>query len=415
VLDIPTIDDIKPSDVFGEAGADAILTKIETAAKAVEIDISTDNGRKECASVAYKIAKLKNGIDELGKGVASEWKAKAAKVDAARRTIWTKLEKLQTDIRQPLTDFETAEQTRVQDHEQRIALIGTLHTFEGFQPTAQDLQNRLAAISEHMQRDWQEFGKRATEVADATRDSLQKQLTARQKYDADQAELERLRKQQEERDRADREAKIKADAEAAAAKKAEQAIADARAREDAALAAAKDAEAKVERERKEGHERALASVNGMISDACSPFNGSDMIRKITDILNAMDEHNRNWQEYSGQYNQLVTEGRSKIAERLKEVIGHEEERRQKADQEREAQLKRDQDAAVEAERLRAAKAKADEEAAAAEREADHKHKAKINREALAAISIAAGISEEAAKPIVEAIARGAIPHITISY
>ena len=251
MLDIPALDEITPVDVFGEAGADAILAKIETAAKAVEIDISTEAGRKECASLAYKIAKLKNGIDEIGKGVAAEWKAKASKVDAARRVVWTKLEKLQTDIRKPLTDFETTEQARVQDHEQRIALISTLHTFEGLQPTAQDIQNRLSAISDHMQRDWQEFGKRATEVADATRDNLQKQLAARQKYDADQAELERLRKQQEERDRADREAKIKADAEATAAKRAEQEIAAAKAREEAAIKAAQDAKDKAERDAKE--------------------------------------------------------------------------------------------------------------------------------------------------------------------
>lgn len=353
MLDIPTIDDIKPSDVFGEAGADAIITKIETAARAVEIDISTDMGRKECASVAYKVAKLKNGIDELGKGVAAEWKAKAAKVDASRRHVWTKLEKLQTDIRQPLTEFETTEQARVEEHENQIATILAFGVLTS--GSSHEISSNLAAISTIMQRDWQEFSRRATEVADATRDSLQKQLTVRQKYDADQAELARLRQLQEARERSDREANIKAAAEAAAAQRAEQEIAAAKGREQAALKAAQEAKDKAERDAREAAAKAERDANEATAKA---------------------------------------------------------ERDAKAAAEK---AEREKAAAIEAERARVAKAKADEEEAAAKREADTKHRAKINREALAAISIAAGITEDAAKPIVEAIARGAIPHVTIRY
>ena len=282
-------------------------------------------------------------------------KTKSSKVDAERRKIRDRLDVLKDEIRKPLTEFENAEKTRVEDHENRIALIGTLHTFEGFQPTASDIQNRLAAVSEHMQRDWQEFGKRATEVADATRATLQAQLTARQKYDADQAELQRLRDEQAKREQADREAKIKSDAEASAAKKAEQEIAAAKAREEAAIKAALESKEKTEREAKEAAAKAERDAKELAAF---------------------------------------------VERQTKELA---------------AQAERDKQAAIEAERARAAKQKADEEAAAAKREADHKHKAKINREALAAISIAAGISEDQAKPIVEAIARGAVPHVHISY
>ena len=70
--------------------------------------------------------------------------------------------------------------------------------------------------------------------------------------------------------------------------------------------------------------------------------------------------------------------------------------------------------AVEEERARAAEAKAEEEAKAARREMNKKHVAKINAEAAAGM-VADGLDEEAARLVVEAIAAGKIPHVSIQY
>lgn len=70
--------------------------------------------------------------------------------------------------------------------------------------------------------------------------------------------------------------------------------------------------------------------------------------------------------------------------------------------------------AVAAERQRAEDARKAEEAATEKREASKRHVAKINREVLAAI-VALFIPEPTAKKIVEAIAKGEIPHTKISY
>jgi colicin import membrane protein len=354
--DLLVVEDLKPQDVFSGSGADAIIDRIEKEARSALIDISTDEGRKECASIAYKIARSKTFLDDMGKNLVAEWKTKSAKVDGERRRIRDRLDALKDEIRKPLTEFEDAEKNRVADHEARIAAMSEIAVIPDAQlATVLEIQGRLMALTEVMQRDWEEFGKRATEVADAARSSLQNQLAARQKHDADQAELARLRDEQVKRDQSDREARIKADAEAAAAKRAEQEIAAAKAREDAAIKAAQEAKDKAERDAKAAADKAERDAKEAAAKADS-------------------------------------EAREAAA---------------KADREKEA--------AIEAERARAAKVKSDEEAAAAKREADHKHKAKINREALAAISIAAGIPEDAAKPIVEAIARGAIPHVSIRY
>jgi hypothetical protein len=343
--DMVVIEDLKPQDVFTGSGADAIIDRIEKEARAALIDISTDEGRKECASVAYRIARSKTFLDDMGKTLVAEWKTKSAKVDAERRKIRDRLDALKDEIRKPLTDLEDAEKNRVSDHEARIAAMSEIAVIPDPQlATAAEIQGRLKALADAMQRDWEEFGKRATEIADAARSSLQNQLATRQKHDADQAELARLRDEQAKREQADREAKIKADAAAEAERRAAQSIADAKAREEAAIKAAHEAKEKAEKDAKEAA--------------------------------------------------------AKTERDAKEAT---------------AKAERDKDAAIEADRARAAKVKADEEAAAAKRESHTKHRAKINREALAAISIASGITEDAAKPIVEAIARGAIPHVSIRY
>jgi len=51
----------------------------------------------------------------------------------------------------------------------------------------------------------------------------------------------------------------------------------------------------------------------------------------------------------------------------------------------------------------------------AKREADKEHKARTNRDAAEAITSIVGITEEASRLIVEAIAKGKVPSVKIEY
>lgn len=195
-----------------------------------------------------------------GKSLAADWKAKSAKVDSRRRVIWDRLEGLQQEVRKPLTDFQELEKARTDDHEQRIAAIMALPDFGGPQPASADIQARLQALSDQMQRDWQEFGKRATEIADEVRSNLQSQLAARQKYDADQAELQRLRDEKEKREQTDREERIRKEAAEAAELAAANALADAKAREEAATRAAEQVKIEAANAAKAAAERAALAA-----------------------------------------------------------------------------------------------------------------------------------------------------------
>jgi colicin import membrane protein len=75
---------------------------------------------------------------------------------------------------------------------------------------------------------------------------------------------------------------------------------------------------------------------------------------------------------------------------------------------------RDQKAAVDAERKRAADAVAKEAAEKARREKDKAHRAKLNNEALAALT-ALGVETELGKAVIAAIAKGEVPHVSIEY
>ncbi|OWK42168.1 hypothetical protein FRUB_04246 [Fimbriiglobus ruber] len=75
---------------------------------------------------------------------------------------------------------------------------------------------------------------------------------------------------------------------------------------------------------------------------------------------------------------------------------------------------------MQAERARVDAARKAEADASAKREADKKHKSKVNNEALNGIvahcnSDTVDVTPEIAKAVVEAIAKGLIPHVKIRY
>jgi len=91
---------------------------------------------------------------------------------------------------------------------------------------------------------------------------------------------------------------------------------------------------------------------------------------------------------------------------------------QQAEQEtaaRAAQAERDREAAVEAERKRVADAAKREQEAAEARAADEKHRNKVNCEAAYALASECLIDEPAAHCVIDAIAKGLIPHLRIEY
>ena len=88
-----------------------------------EPDLSTEKGRKAIASLAYKVARTKTAIDDAGKKLNEEARARINAIDEARRKIRQQLDDLRDDVRRPLTDWEDAEDARAETVASELATI----------------------------------------------------------------------------------------------------------------------------------------------------------------------------------------------------------------------------------------------------------------------------------------------------
>lgn len=198
-IDVATL---TPATVFAPGGVEAIVSKIEAEVSAEVFTLETAEGRERIKSVAYRIARSKTALDEMGKELVAGIKAQAATIDAERRTIRDRLDALKESVRGPLTAWEDAEAARAANHEGVLVWIVQASQFES-SPTAAAISERMAALENEAQRDWQEFAERAIDAYQATREKLTIMLAAAEQAEADAAELAELRRMKAERDAAD--------------------------------------------------------------------------------------------------------------------------------------------------------------------------------------------------------------------
>ena len=321
-------------------------------------DLTTEKGRKEIASMAFKVAKTKTAIDAAGKLLNEDARAKINLVDAARRDIRDRLDALKDEVRRPLTEWEAREEQRV------IACNGVIDRFIAagkvhLDDTTETVRTRLAEVQAVALDDgqFQQLHALAIYQQQTAVDALTSGFQRLAKEEADRAELNRLRAEAAERaEREQAESEAKAAAEAVerqrVAAKAQAAAAEARitaaakAAEDAARQAA---EAKANEERlaqQRAHDEALAAEKRRADEA-------------------------------------------EVARKAQEA--HAVAKQQAADHEAEA------------------KRKADEA-----RAADIEHRGRIMGAAKAAI-MSLGIGEAAAKSLVLAIAAGEVPAVSIQF
>lgn len=357
---------------------DQVRAKVDEFKKVLP-DLKTDKGRKAYASMAHQIAKSKNALDAVGKEISAKQKEIPKLIDAERKRVWDTLESWQKEVRQPLDDWQAAEDARIAKHEEGIQQIKDMALF-GATPPASVVARVIADLEAIEINDaWEEFLAEAAQAKDQTLAKLRTLHAERTQYEAEQAELVRLRAAAEAQAQRDRDAEIarvaaeqarlqaeqQAQAEREAAARREQELLDqAAATQRAAAQAALDAEAAAERQRLQLElqaEQARAAA-------------------------AQAETNR------------IAAG-------------------QRAEQERVAAIRRQEEAAEQArldERRRADAAAAEIVRQQEVRERDEAHRRAINRTALDAF-IAGGMPEECAKQAVKLIAQRKIPAITISY
>jgi hypothetical protein len=244
LVTIEAVAPVTALDVFTkpEAG-EPLMARIEEVARAFKGDVTTAKGRQEIASIAYRVARTKTYLDDMGKKLVADMKELPKAIDAQRKVFRDRLDTLKDDVRSDLTKWEQHQAHLEQSIED---LRFTPASF--MDRTADQTAHRIEFLetSGPTLETWGELLPVAEQaIADALV-ILRDQLTNRQRYDAEQIELARLREEKEAREKADREEKIRQEA---ADKARAEAIARAQAELDAS--ARREAEAKLAQERAE--------------------------------------------------------------------------------------------------------------------------------------------------------------------
>ncbi len=227
-------------------------------------DVSTAKGRKAIASLAYKIARTKTAIDDAGKKLNEEARAKINAVDAERRAVREHFDALSAKVRQPLTEWEEGEKKRLEFIDNMVAMFRAARVVE-MGETSASIRERGAEIYKTVLNPVV-FGDRlddAQREKDETVAVLKAAMDRAIVAEKEAEELARLRAENEARERAERE---KAEAERIererkeAERRAEEARADAEAEEARRVeVAAKEAEERAREEERRKHEAELAA------------------------------------------------------------------------------------------------------------------------------------------------------------
>lgn len=368
----------------------AIIAKIRSDCVVANPDISTKKGRDAIISAARLVSTKKMATVKEIESAVEHTKKEVKRIDAERIRMVKALDALRDEIRKPVTDWEAIEEERVNSREMRINVIAGLHDVP-HPETREMIEHNILTARELAVFDWQEFAMRADATAKATIAVLEEKLAGRIKYEEEQAELARLRKEaaeREERDRIERAAKEAAD----------------KAREEERQ--------KAEREREEAARRAQAEREAVEAKAKAEREEAERTAKAE--RDAIEAKAREEREKAHAAELQAKEAAAEAERQRLELVRQKDEAEKRAKQAEEDAARRQQEA-IEAERKRVADEKAREDELERKRAENRKHQATVNNSAVAALREGAAIEDVTAKLVVALIAQGKIPNVTIRY
>lgn len=188
---LATIETLNPIAVFQtQGGVEDILSKLERDVRSIQTDPTTDKGRKEIKSLAYKVARSKTALDDMGKAVAEDARKTVESVNASRRTINNRLDALRDEVRKPVDDYEAREQARIDEIKSRVADIDLASVrFDGC--TIAQMRDYLSDLEAQKAYDFQEFSARAAEAIQRTETAIKAAIIVAEQAEKDRIEAER--------------------------------------------------------------------------------------------------------------------------------------------------------------------------------------------------------------------------------
>jgi len=185
------------------------------------LDATTAKGRAAHIALATKASKTRAEVTRQSKALTERQRAEITSVNAGRKIFEDGLAEARDRWRQPVTDWEAAEEARVEKH--KLALdVFDLNRADANSTTEQVRQVRDDVYAILTGPEWDEFQPIAEAKKVTAMNHFNTLLAAAEKRDADASELAQLRAEAEERARKDaEEAAAKAEADRLAAEQAE--------------------------------------------------------------------------------------------------------------------------------------------------------------------------------------------------
>ena len=203
-------------------GTDELYERIAQEVCSHVPDVSTKKGRDAIGSLALKISKSKTLIEKCGKELVAEQKAQIKVIDDDRISIVKKLDLLRNEVLAPRDAWEQAEKDRVAKHSQFISNIKVMYGL-CFDLPSLEIKKAIDSLeSLVVDSSLDEYEQEAKLAKFETIEALRTALVAREKYEAEQAELERLRKAEQERLQREHEERIAHEAAEKATREAEE-------------------------------------------------------------------------------------------------------------------------------------------------------------------------------------------------
>ena len=182
------VDDL-PAAFESDEAVDATLEKIASQVVAFVPNVKTAAGRKEIASMAYKVARSKSALDEAGKKLGEEYRAKIEVINGRRRTFRDMLEEIQRDVRRPLDEWEDAEKRRIEAHKANIFDLKKIAGAAQLALSATQLREAYANLDVIViDGSWEEYEAEAAEVKAAGITALRAAVEREEKREAEAAE-----------------------------------------------------------------------------------------------------------------------------------------------------------------------------------------------------------------------------------
>ena len=218
-------------------------------------DYEDPKGNKDARSHIYQLRRTKTAIDNARKDAGKAALEYKRKVDSEGNEIIAEVDAMIQVHKAPLDEIEARERAREERAQEIISdLISTMNMDSAEQAgVIQSAIDRVTAMD--IDDSYGEYREDILRQKNDTLSVLRGKLAARQKHEAEQEELKRLRQEAAERERLDREEKMKREAAEQATRKAEEKARAEQERIEREKQTAVDAQKAAERRAKEAEER----------------------------------------------------------------------------------------------------------------------------------------------------------------